>query len=447
MIYKWLFTVTVALMVTSCQTRDRSANSGNSNPNFILIMADDLGYGDISCYGNSYISTPNIDRLAAEGIRFTNYHSNGAVCSPTRAALMTGKYQQRTGVEGVITAANHRDVGLSLDEITLAEELGKYGYECGIFGKWHLGYASEYNPVHHGFKKFTGYVSGNVDYFSHVDQQGYLDWWKDTVIDDEPGYTTDLITRYGVEFIKKNKDKPFFLYLPHEAPHYPYQGRNSKPLRRVGVAKTMGAPEDSIPVLYKEMVEVMDEGIGKIIKTLKETGTYENTLIFFCSDNGANKNGNNGILRGFKGGVYEGGHRVPAVAWYPGDIVAGTVCDEPVLSMDILPTFLDFIDKKPSGKNIDGVSFKSVLLDSVEQLPERDLFWSYRNQDAIISGKWKMVVRIVNNYENTELFNLDEDIQERVNMAEQHPEVVGQLREKLISWQKETRAGVTNLTD
>jgi arylsulfatase A len=447
MIHNWLFTVSVALIATFCQTRDRSANSGNSNPNFILIMADDLGYGDISCYGNSFIHTPNIDGLATEGIRFTNYHSNGAVCSPTRAALMTGKYQQRTGVEGVITAANHRDVGLSLDEITLAEELDKYGYECGIFGKWHLGYASEYNPVHHGFKKFTGYVSGNVDYFSHVDQQGYLDWWRDTVINDEPGYTTDLITRHGVEFIKKNKDKPFFLYLPHEAPHYPYQGRNSKPLRRVGVAKTMGAPEDSITVLYKEMVEVMDEGIGKIIKTLKETGTYENTLIFFCSDNGANKNGNNGILRGFKGGVYEGGHRVPAVAWYPGEIGAGTVCDEPVLSMDILPTFLDFIDKKPSGKNIDGVSFKYVLLNSVEQLPERDLFWSFRNQDAIISGKWKMVVRIVNNDENTELFNLDEDIQEKVNMAEQQPEVVQQLKEKLISWQRETRRGVANLTD
>jgi len=447
MIYKWLFTVTVAVMATSCQTRDRSANSGNSNPNFILIMADDLGYGDISCYGNSFIQTQNIDRLAAEGIRFTNYHSNGAVCSPTRAALMTGKYQQRTGVEGVITAANHRDVGLSLHEITLAEELGKYGYECGIFGKWHLGYASEFNPVHQGFKKFTGYVSGNVDYFSHVDQQGYLDWWKDTVIDDEPGYTTDLITRYGVEFIKKNKDKPFFLYLPHEAPHYPYQCRNSKPLRRVGVAKTMGAPEDSIPMLYKEMVEVMDEGIGKIIKTLKQTGTYENTLIFFCSDNGANKNGNNGILRGFKGGVYEGGHRVPAVAWYPEEIKAGRQCDQPVLSMDILPTFLDFIGKKPTGKNIDGISFRTVLLNSGQRLPERDLFWSFRNQDAIISGKWKMVVRIVNNDENTELFNLDEDIQEKVNLAEQHPEVVQQLKEKLVSWQKETRRGVTNLTD
>lgn len=146
-------------------------------PNIVLIMADDLGYGDLSCYGNEYINTPNLDLLASEGVLFTDYHSNGSVCSPTRAALMTGKYQQRTGVEGVVTAKSHRDVGLALAEVTLAEELKQLGYNTGMFGKWHLGYDKAFNPTLQGFDEFVGFVSGNVDYHGHIDQEGYLDWW------------------------------------------------------------------------------------------------------------------------------------------------------------------------------------------------------------------------------------------------------------------------------
>ena len=175
-----------------------------SNPNIIVIIADDLGYGDISCYGNSTINTPNLDLLAQNGIKFTDFHSNGAVCSPTRAALMTGKYQQRTGISGVITAKSHITVGLHLNEITIAEEFKNHGYKTGMYGKWHLGYSKSHNPTLQGFDEFTGFVSGNIDYHAHIDQEGYLDWWKGSKIKNEKGYSTDLITNYGVKFINQN---------------------------------------------------------------------------------------------------------------------------------------------------------------------------------------------------------------------------------------------------
>ena len=202
--------------------------SSNDKPNIILIVADDLGYGDLSIFGNKYISTPNIDKLGKEGIIFTDFHSNGSVCSPTRAALLTGKYQQRVGVSGVITAKNHRDKGLSTNEITFANIANEAGYKTGIFGKWHLGYDSKFNPVYQGFDEFVGFVSGNIDYHSHIDQEGYTDWWFDNRLNEEVGYSTDLITKHSVDFIKKNKDENFLLYIAHESPHYPFQGRNSK---------------------------------------------------------------------------------------------------------------------------------------------------------------------------------------------------------------------------
>ena len=448
-----LILLSAVIFCASCKSgSNKSMKSGNESgkPNFVLIMADDLGYGGISCFGSTTINTPNLDKLAQEGIKFRDYHSNGAVCSPTRAALMTGKYQQRTGVGGVITAAGHRHVGLSIDEITIADELKKYDYTCAIFGKWHLGYAKEFNPRFQGFDQFTGYVSGNVDYHAHIDQMGYLDWWQDTIIDNEEGYTTDLITEYGVKFLKENNPaktgKPFFLYLPHEAPHGPYQRRIDKVLRQVGNPGTERVPADSIRSIYKEMVEVMDEGIGRIMQTLKETNTDKNTIVIFCSDNGANQHGDNGGLHGFKGSVYEGGHRVPAIAWYPGKFEAGRVSDQAVLSMDILPTILDFIDAKPSGSNLDGISIKDHLLEN-SILIERDLFWNYGKKSAIRSGEWKLVSNIVNEKEKIELFNISDDVSETKDMAAQNPEVVGQLKQKLNNWKNEVMRGVTVVSD
>lgn len=441
-----IFLLPIALI--SCKAKVESKKE--INPNIIIIMADDLGYGDISCFGNTTINTPNIDALATEGIKFTDFHSNGSVCSPTRAALITGKYQQRTGVGGVITAKSHRHVGLSINEITIADELKKYDYNTAMFGKWHLGYSKEFNPTLQGFDEYVGFVSGNVDYHAHIDQEGYLDWWKGTKIENEVGYSTDLITDYGVKFITKNNPektgKPFFIYLPHEAPHGPYQRRIDKALRDVGNPGTnRRANRDSIQSIYKEMVEVMDEGIGKLVQTLKETKQYENTIIIFASDNGANKNGSNGVLRGYKGSPYEGGSRVPATISYPKKLQKGLINNETVLTMDLLPTLLDFIDKKPTDSKIDGISIKENLINQTK-LPERDLFFGYGNKSFIRSGSWKLVRHKRRIDDRIELYNLSDDIEERVDLSTEKPNLVETLRTKLLDWEKDVNEGVETLS-
>lgn len=276
-----------------------------ARPNIIVIVADDLGYGDISCYGNQTIQTPHIDALAANGLRFTDFHSNGTVCSPTRAALMTGRYPQRTGVTGVITALEHRHAGLAVEETTLAEVVKTVGYKTAMFGKWHLGYQPEYNPVHQGFDEYIGFVAGNIDFHNHVDQVGEEDWWKQDQLCPEAGYTTDLITEHGIEFIQRNGGDPFLLFLTHESPHYPYQ-RRTDPVQYVpGKGRVDKANEK--PEVYREMIEVMDEDIGRIVQTVADAGLTEKTLIFFLSDNGPAGLGSAGDLRGHKSHVWEGG--------------------------------------------------------------------------------------------------------------------------------------------
>ncbi len=408
-------------------------------PNIILIMADDLGYGDISCYGSTKIRTPNIDALAGGGMKFTDYHSNCPVCSPTRAALLTGRYQQRCGIEGVIYAKGPtRQTGMALEEITFGEALKKCGYATGIFGKWHLGYNVEFNPARQGFDEFIGYVSGNVDYHSHLDGAGFEDWWKNCEKVPEEGYCTDLITGHGIDFIERHKDGPFCLYLPHEAPHSPYQGREDPPERLSGGRKGRKAKGEEISRAYKEMVEVMDEGIGRIVETVRRLGLERRTFIFFCSDNGATKNGSNGVLSGYKGSLWEGGHRVPAVAYWPGRIKAGTTTDETVLGMDLFATMVSIAKAKPPvGLKLDGVDILPVLTESGE-LPERTLFWRYRKERAVRKGPWKLLVQ----GDKVRLFNLEEDLGEKENLADKKPDMIKRLEDELAAWEREVSAGV-----
>ena len=202
------FILLFAMAITSCEAQRQE------KPNIIIIMADDMGYGDLSSYGSTFINTPNLDKMAAEGIKFTDFHSNGSVCSPTRAALLTGKYQQRLDIDGVVTAKNHRDKGLATSEKTFAEAIKAAGYVTGMFGKWHVGYQTKFNPINQGFDEYIGYVSGNVDYHSHIDQEGYEDWWEGDTLKSEKGYSTDLITKHSVDFIKRHKDILFyFIFL------------------------------------------------------------------------------------------------------------------------------------------------------------------------------------------------------------------------------------------
>ncbi len=395
-------------------------------------MADDLGYGDIGCFGNDSVRTPVLDKLAAEGIRFTDFHSNGAVCSPTRAALMTGNYQQRAGIEGVIYAAlDKRIYGISDKQKTMAEYYKEAGYTTGIFGKWHLGYKPEFNPVFHGFDEFYGYVSGNVDYISHRDGVGLLDWWHNTDTCYDEGYVTDIITDKALEFMVKNRNNPFFLYLPHEAVHYPYQGRNEKADRLPGVNFTAHGSRSDKKQAYREMLEIMDENIGRIMNKLEELDLNNSTFVLFCSDNGATNMGNNGNLNGFKGSLWEGGHRVPAIAWFPSRIKAGVTINSAILSMDILPTLLK-VSGISGSDNFDGKDFSKGLFTG-ERMIERPVFWRYRNQWAVRMEDWKYL-KIG---ENEFLFNLKNDLAEQNNLINQNPLKAADLNKMLDDWEME----------
>ncbi len=413
--------------------------------NIVLIMADDLGYGDLGCFGSEEIATPNIDNLARRGVTFTDFHSNGAVCTPTRAALLTGRYQQRSGLEGVIYVNGPtRQTGLdSHENHCLAHSLRNTGYATALYGKWHLGYHADFNPVHHGFDHFRGYVSGNVDYHSHVDNSGVADWWDNLELVEEDGYVTDLVNHHAVDFIDAHQDQPFFLYVSHEAPHFPYQGRQDPADRFVGGKPphdydAWGSRPDR-KAAYKEMIEAMDEGVGWIVAKLRERGLEENTLVLFCSDNGAmDEFGSNGVLRGEKGDVHEGGHRVPAAAAWPGRIEPGTASHETVMTMDLLPTFLALAGQNPAAapQPLDGIDISPALLEQ-NPLPERDLFWRYSGKAAIRRSRWKLV----RTDEGIELFDLENDLQEQRNLAADHPERVAKLEDALSAWEQDILSG------
>jgi arylsulfatase A len=416
------------------------ASAADKKPNFVIIMADDLGYGDIGCFGSGSIPTPHLDALAASGMKFSDYHSNGAVCSPTRAALMTGRYQQRSGISGVVTAAKHRDTGLAVEETTFADLLSENGYATAIFGKWHLGYDPSFNPSKNGFGEFRGYVSGNVDFVSHIDQAGYEDWWHQAKLVPEEGYTTHLITKHGVRFIGENKDLPFCLYLPHEAPHYPYQGPNDPAIREKGSVKNTQGERTDIANAYREMVEEMDKGVGEIVAALKEHGLTENTLVVFCSDNGATNHGSNGPLRGFKGQIWEGGHRVPAIASWPGTITPGATTDVTALSMDWFPTMLDAAGVAiPAELPLDGVSLLPVLTQK-GQVSDRTLFWSVSGGMAVRQGQWKLVLekggakkgKKPATEDSVGLYDLSSDLSEKASV--ENPGVITELRAALDAW-------------
>ena len=423
----------INLTVTSCQSAKNTQLSSVQKPNIILIMADDLGYGGIGCYGNKILKTPHLDKMAEQGLVFTDFHSNGSVCTPTRAALLTGRYQQRSGMEGVIyVRGKTRQVGLDTSETTIAELLKANGYATGIMGKWHLGYKKTYNPVHHGFDEFYGYVSGNIDFHSHYDNAGIYDWWHNLDTIRETGYVTDLITSHSIDFIENNKDRPFFLYIPHESPHVPFQGRNDPAYRFPNTKFSYYGPVKDRDRAYIEMVEVMDEGIGKIMETLERLKLEENTLVLFISDNGAEDFGHNGSLNGSKISLLEGGHRVPAIAYWKGKIQPG-VSRETTMSFDWMPTFLALSNTQiPTNLQLDGIDLTNLLLQQKE-LPARDLFWKYRKEKVIRRDQYKLLIR----EDEVFLFDLDKDLSEQNNLASAFPELVQQLKEKLAAWEME----------
>ena len=421
-----------------------AASAAAAKPNIVLIVADDLGYGDVGCYGSSSNHTPNIDRLAARGVRFTDFHSNGPMCTPTRAAMLTGVYQQRFGrkFDGPLSGKVNRDQGLPLAAVTIAEVLKASGYATGCFGKWHLGYIPPWLPPDQGFDQFRGLAAGDGDHHTHIDRWGREDWWRNNEIDMESGYTAELLTRYSIRFIEAHRDEPFFLYVPHLAIHFPWQGPGDPPHRRKGRDYDQDKwgiipnPADVRPHI-KAMVEAVDRSVGQIVATIRRLDLGQNTLIIFTSDNGGyltygkyRNISSNGPLRDQKGSVYEGGHRVPMIFSWPGRIGPAETAAT-ALSIDLFPTCTAAAGTSTGELKLDGVDLSPLLFDR-EKLPPRTLFWRMETDWAVRRGPWKLVGH---DKRKVELYNLDEDLGEHHNLAAQQPERVRQLSGAFAAWQ------------
>ncbi|MBW8351378.1 sulfatase-like hydrolase/transferase [Bacillus sp. IITD106] len=430
-------------------------------PNVVVIYADDLGYGDLSCYGSEEIKTPNLDLLAAEGVRFTDWYSNSPVCSPSRASLLTGRYPANAGISEIL-GSKRGTSGLAESQITIANILKLNGYRTGIFGKWHLGTTSENSPNAHGFDEFFGFHGGCVDYYSHIYYWGQGDgvnpvhdlWNNSEEVWRNGEYLTEVIAQKAVDFIKKDQDQPFFLYLPFNAPHYPMHA----PQKYLDMYSHL-SPERQI---MAAMITAMDDGIGLVIDTLKEMNKYEETIIFFSSDNGPSTESRNyldgtedlyyggsaGIFRGHKASLFEGGVREPAIISYPSILPKGRVCNEVGAMMDILPTILELTDiPLPENHLIDGKSIVDMVKNDTGS-PHDHLFWEYSGQLAIRKGNWKLVLDGKLDFsrkqaDTVHLSNLDHDPGERENLSEKHPEIVKELKENIEKWKKEL-IGVAN---
>lgn len=432
----------LAVIVLVCQSP--LSRAAEQPPNMVLVVADDLGYGDVGCYGSTVNRTPHIDALAASGVRFTDFHSAGPMCSPTRAAMLTGQYQQRFGrlFDTAISGVRDRDKGLPHNAVTIAELLKQKGYVTACFGKWHLGYRPPWLPTRQGFDVFRGLGSGDGDFHSHIDRSGNEDWWHNDRIEMVEGYTTELLTEYSVDFIESHRDKPFFLYVPHLAIHFPWQGPADPPHRRKGNSyhdDKWGIIPDPANVQphVRAMIQSLDASVGRIVAALKQRKLDRNTLVIFTSDNGGyltygnqfRNISSNGRLRGAKGQLYEGGHRVPTIVSWPGRIQPGT-SDAIAHSTDLLPTMATLAGLDETSYSTDGVDLGPLLFHR-EELSQRMLFWRARTQRAVRSGPWKLY----QNGKRTELYNLDDDLAERHDRSINEPELVKTLSTSWVRWE------------
>ena len=399
-------------------------------PNIVVIMSDDQGYADVSYSRHSQpaVNTPHIDQLAKSGVVCTSGYASGYVCSPTRAGAMTGRYQQRFG----IYTAGQGGSGMPLDEVWIPTHLKQGGYVSGAFGKWHLGLTEEYNAVNRGFDYFYGFMGrGAHDYWDYDSDStikfGGPIFRNLEVLKNEKGYMTTRITEEAVDFIKREKDKPFFAYVAYNAVHAPAQA----PEEDVAKFNTGDETRD----ILMAMLYHLDLGVGEIVKTLKQEGVYDNTIIIYLSDNGGagTMYADNTPLRGMKQHIYEGGIRVPFIVSWPGKLKAGTQCDVPVWSTDILPTALAVAGLKPltGSKPLDGKNMLPALMGKTAQLHDA-LYWCSGSDGkwAVRQGDWKYL------FDKGEvgLYNLKDDLGESKNLKDQHPEKFQALEKLYNDW-------------
>ena len=431
-------TVAASALVGSGVTQGAQAE----RPNVLYVMADDLGWGDLSCYGRPDYKTPNLDRLASEGVRFTHAYSAAPVCTPTRCAFVTGRYPARTevGLEEPLgwrkqLAEQKRDPGLPPEHPTVASLLKAAGYRTALVGKWHLGYLPKYGPVKSGFEEFFGIMSGGGDFFTHKDANGDADLFEAEVPVERVGYMTDLITERAVEYLRRQRPaQPFFLSLNYTAPHWPWEGpRDEQFSRTLGRGYEAFTSGGSLKV-YAEMMKSLDEGVGRVLGALEEGGHARRTLVVFTSDNGGERFSYNWPFTGQKFNLREGGIRVPSFVRWPGTVPAGRTTEQVAVTMDWTATILAAAGAGAHPDYpLDGVDLMPVLRGTRAPF-ERTLFWRNDVQGAVRSGHWKY---LKDGERGEHLFDLQTDEREQADSRKSHGEIFERLKNEYLKWESQ----------
>jgi arylsulfatase A-like enzyme len=410
-------------------------------PNVVLIVTDDVGYGDLSSYGAPDIRTPNLDRLARQGVRFTDFHSNASTCTPTRAGLITGRYQQRYGLEaplGGVTTADSA-AGLVATGRSLPQLLRNAGYATALIGKWHLGYRAASSPTAHGFAYFFGFKSGYIDYYAHTDGAGRPDLFENDAPVQASGYMTDLITERTMRFVREHAGVPFFVEVAYNAGHWPYQRPDRPSTARDNARHLM--PYDSATGTradYAAMIERADAGVGRLLALLDSLGLARNTLVIFTNDNGGEWLSRNAPLFHRKWTLWEGGIRVPTIIRWPGHVAAGRVTGQVGITMDLTASILAATGAAvPAGTDLEGMDLMPLLSGGAREV-ERTLFWRVPalKQRAVRSGDWKLVV----DGPSALLFDVRHDVGERNDLAAARPDVAARLWALLRAWEQRVDA-------
>ncbi|MFU7561352.1 sulfatase-like hydrolase/transferase [Roseiconus sp. JC912] len=444
-------------LLTQASVSFAANGDSEGRPNFVFILADDLGYGDLGCFGRTDIKTPNLDRLASQGVRLTNHYANGAECTPTRAAFLTGRYQQWIGgLECAIGTGNvgryddavrlreTNDLGLPADELTIGQLLQKSGYRTAITGKWHLGYETKFAPHHHGFDRTFYCIGGGMDYFHYLDTVAGYNLFRQGQPIASQGYFTDLATDEAIEFLNdQSTQTPFFLYLPYTCPHSPFQGPDDDQANPLPLDSPLWNQGNAPPETYIAMIEHMDRRIGDILETLDRHGFANDTIVIFASDNGGTKSARNAPLSGHKGSTFEGGIRVPGIIRWPGRIEPNTESDIPCLTFDFTRSIAELSGvKRNDGKSFEGIDIVGQV-SSDRKFPGRQLFWRKQRGEkvwkAVREGSLKYVSEAAPNKSSEFLFDLSQDIAEKRDLRVERPLDFERLKSAYDHWESTTR--------
>ncbi|HET7463087.1 MAG TPA: sulfatase-like hydrolase/transferase [Longimicrobium sp.] len=405
-------------------------------PNVLLIMSDDLGYADLGITGRTDYRTPVLDQLAREGVQLSQFYTSAPVCTPTRVALMTGRYPARTPA-GLYEPLTDEPVGLDPDPPTLGTLMKRAGYDTALVGKWHLGTLPKYHPLRHGFDEFYGFLGPAADYASHMDTETRRNLFLDGTRPVETrGYLTDLFTERAVRIVSRRRSRPFFLNLQYNAPHWPWQGPGDPPYPDSVSPSSGGSPET-----YARMVSSMDAGVARVLEALRRHGEEDDTLVVFTSDNGGERYSHMGPFSAGKMTLNEGGLRVPAMARWPGVIAEGSRTDQVAATMDLTATFAAVAGASTAGAApMDGIDLTPALTGVRGAVP-RELYWRIfqrRKQKAMRAGDWKYLQTADGEF----LYDLASDAGEKTDLKDRYPRVFRQLREKMAAWEGQVLAPI-----